>query len=200
MIACYSYFTNIAIVYIFFFFFFIEWLRLKGTLKTIQFQLSAMVWLPPLDQAAQGPIQLGLECLQGWGTTSLDSLCQCLTTLWVKSFHPTSSLNFPSFSLKPFPLVLSLLGHVKCWSPPPHLYIPFKYWRAAMKSPWVFLFSKLHKPKSSSSYHICTTYKFQLFYQKQLTLQIVLMGLSYITPSSQCTAALGSHLFHPQDG
>ena len=35
----------------------IEWLRLKGALKIIQLQL---------DQAAQGLIQPGLECLHIW--------------------------------------------------------------------------------------------------------------------------------------
>jgi len=49
----------------------------------------------------------------GASTASLASLCQCLTTLFVKSFHPTSNLNFPSFSLKPFPLVLSISNHEK---------------------------------------------------------------------------------------
>ena len=34
---------------------------------------------PPPAQAAQGPIQPGLEHLQGWGTTApLSTLCQCL--------------------------------------------------------------------------------------------------------------------------
>jgi len=30
-----------------------------------------MGWLPPPAQAAQGPIQPGLEHPQGWGTTAL---------------------------------------------------------------------------------------------------------------------------------
>jgi len=39
------------------------------------------------DQAAQGPIQPGPECLQGWGIHSLlGQPVQCVTTLWVKSF------------------------------------------------------------------------------------------------------------------
>ena len=39
----------------------------------------------------------------GAPTASLDSLCQCLTTLRVKKFLLISTLNLPSFSLKPFP-------------------------------------------------------------------------------------------------
>jgi len=62
-----------------------------------------------LDQAAQGPIQPGLEYLQGRGIHNLSgSLCQHLTTVSVKNFPLTSNLNLLSFNLKPFPLVLLL--------------------------------------------------------------------------------------------
>ena len=57
----------------------------------------------PLDQFAQGRIQ-------GW-KTSLSNLFQCLTTLWVKYIYIyilKSNINLPFFSLKPFPLLLSL--------------------------------------------------------------------------------------------
>jgi len=67
----------------------------------------------PPAQAAQGPIQLTLWAPPGMDPASLGSLCQCLTTLWVKNFFLTSNLNFSSFSLKPFPLVLSLADHAK---------------------------------------------------------------------------------------
>ena len=40
-------------------------------------------------------------------TTSLDKLFQCHTNLTVKIFFFISNLNLPSFSLKPFPLLLS---------------------------------------------------------------------------------------------
>ncbi|KAK4825745.1 LOW QUALITY PROTEIN: hypothetical protein QYF61_002184 [Mycteria americana] len=40
------------------------------------------------------------------GPPSLGNLCQCLTTLIVKNFFLKSSLNLPSLSLKPLPLVL----------------------------------------------------------------------------------------------
>jgi len=59
---------------------------------------------PPLlipDQAAQGPIQPGLEHLQGWGIHSLSgSPFQHLSTLIVKNFPLPSNLNHPSFNLK----------------------------------------------------------------------------------------------------
>ena len=68
-----------------------------------------------LDQAAQGPIQPGFEHLQGWGIHSLSGqLFQHLTTLIAKNFLLISNLNFPSFNLKPFPLVLPLSTLVKC--------------------------------------------------------------------------------------
>ena len=82
--------------------------ELEGPLKTI---LSNS---PPLNRdthssiSAQSPVQPDLGCLQGWGTTtSLYNLCHCLTTLYGKNFFLISNLNLPSFSLKPFPLVLS---------------------------------------------------------------------------------------------
>jgi len=67
-----------------------------------------------LDQVAESSIQPGLEHFQGGASTaSLGNLCQCLTTLMVKNFFLISSLNLPSFSLEPFPLVLSLHSLVK---------------------------------------------------------------------------------------
>jgi len=59
-----------------------------------------------LDQAAQGPIQPGLEHLQGRRIHS--SPFQHLTTLLVKNFPLTSNRNLLSLNLKPFPLVLPL--------------------------------------------------------------------------------------------
>jgi len=76
----------------------IEWLGLEGTLR------SPAAGQPPhliLEQAAQGPIQFGLEhtSRNGASTTSLGSLFQHLTTLIVKSCSPlTSNLNLPSFN------------------------------------------------------------------------------------------------------
>ena len=45
----------------------IEWLRLVGTLKTVKLQPPCYgQCCQPVDQAAQGPIQPGLECFQRW--------------------------------------------------------------------------------------------------------------------------------------
>jgi len=46
-------------------------------------------------------------CREVASTTSLVKTCQCLTTLIIKDFFLISGLNIPSFSLKPFLLVLS---------------------------------------------------------------------------------------------
>ena len=72
----------------------------------------------PPDQAAQSHIQPGLECLQGWSIHNLlGQPVQCVTTLWVKNFLLRSNLNLPCLSLKPFPLVLSLVrNHLFCWA------------------------------------------------------------------------------------
>ena len=53
----------------------IEWLGLEGTFKAFKtkFQPPAMGSVPPPAQAAQDPIQPGLEHLQGWGTHSFSS-------------------------------------------------------------------------------------------------------------------------------
>ena len=52
----------------------------------------------------------------GVSTTYLGNLCQCLTSLSVKKLLPYVHSNLPSFSLKPFPLVLSqqipCIGHL----------------------------------------------------------------------------------------
>ena len=98
-------------------------------------------------QAAQSHIHLGLECLQGLGIhRSLSNLFLCVTTIWVKNFLLVSNLNLPCPSLKPFPLVLSPSTLVNSHSPS-CLYVPFKYWKAAMRSRSL-LFSKLNKPSS----------------------------------------------------
>ncbi|KAK4818403.1 hypothetical protein QYF61_012324 [Mycteria americana] len=49
----------------------------------------------------------------GASTTSLGNLVQCFTTLIVKNFFLISSLNLPSCSLKPLPLVLSQQARLK---------------------------------------------------------------------------------------
>jgi len=102
----------------------------------------------PADQAAQSHIQPGLGCLQGWGIHSLlGQPVQCVTTFWVKNFLLISNLNLPCVSLRPFPLVLSLLILINSCSLF-CLYTPFNYWKAVMRSTQSLLFSKLNKPSS----------------------------------------------------
>ncbi|KAK4807110.1 hypothetical protein QYF61_018451 [Mycteria americana] len=80
-----------------------------------------------LDQVAQSPDKLTLTVSRdGASTTSLGNLFQCFTTLIVKNFFLISSLNLPSFSLKPLPLVLSQQALVKSLAPS-FLEAPFKY-------------------------------------------------------------------------
>ena len=51
------------------------WLGLEGPSKPTQPHPLPWAGLPPTSSAAQGPIQPGLERLQGWGTTA--SLGSC---------------------------------------------------------------------------------------------------------------------------
>ena len=51
------------------------------------------------------PLTLGVS-RDGAPTTSLGNLCQCFTTLVTENFFLIPSLNLPSYSLKPFLLVL----------------------------------------------------------------------------------------------
>jgi len=55
----------------------------------------------------RAPSNLALSVFRdGASTTSMGSLCQGFTTLTVKNFFLVSSLNLPSFNLKPLPFVL----------------------------------------------------------------------------------------------
>jgi len=54
---------------------------------------------------------------EGAATVSLGSLGQGLTTVMGKNFFLISNRNLPSFSLEPFPLVLSLHTLVRSPSP-----------------------------------------------------------------------------------
>jgi len=84
-------------------------LGLEGITKITQLQPPCYgQGCHPPAQAAQGPIQPGLEHLQGWGTHSFSGqLCHRLITLWVKKFLLAPDLNISSFSFIFFPLVLS---------------------------------------------------------------------------------------------
>jgi len=65
------------------------------------------------DQAAQAPPNLAMNTFRDEAPTTSGQLCQSLTALWVESFLLTSNLNIPSFSLKPFHLVLLLSDCVR---------------------------------------------------------------------------------------
>ena len=120
---------------------------MEETSKPTQFQAPAMGRAALPSSAAQGPIQHGLEHLQGWGTTAPGQLCQHLTALWVKKFLLTSNLNLSSFSLKPstpYPITIS-----PCESSLLFLLIsPLKFWKTTVRSPCSLLFFKLNKPAS----------------------------------------------------
>jgi len=85
----------------------------------------------PTRPGAQSPIQPGPECLQA------------PSALWAKNFLLMSNL---SFSLKPFPLVLSLSAHIKSQFPS-CLYAPFKYWGAAVRAPQSLQAERAHLPQ-----------------------------------------------------
>ena len=92
-----------------------EWPGLEGTSRIMKLQppRHRQNHQPPhliLDQAAQGPIQPGLEHLQGWTghPQPLWAACSSTSALIVKSFSLILNQNLFSFNLKPFPLVLLL--------------------------------------------------------------------------------------------
>ena len=81
----------------------------KGSLKVVQSSSPAM------NKDTYSQIRVLRACSNltlnvsrdGASTNSLGNLCLCFTTLIVKNFFLISSLSLPSFSLKPFLLVLS---------------------------------------------------------------------------------------------
>ena len=83
-----------------------------------------MPWtgLPPSSSAAQGPIQPGLECLQGWGTTaSLGSCASASLPSWER-ISLTPNLNLPLVVQSYSPLfyhktkvLLSSEGHLQSY-------------------------------------------------------------------------------------
>ena len=97
-----------------------ELLELEGTLN------GHLVQLPALNRDTCSSIRCSEPCPQsltlnvskdGASTTSLSKLFHCFTTLIAKNFLLTSNLNLPSFSLKPFPLLLSQQTLLKSLSP-----------------------------------------------------------------------------------
>ena len=77
----------------------IEWLRLEGTLKILQFQP-----LPPTSSGCPEPHPTWPWAPPGMGHPhSSGQLCQCLTALWVEIFPLKWNLSLLSFSWKSFP-------------------------------------------------------------------------------------------------
>ena len=102
----------------------IEWLGLEGTSRITKFQLpcnrqGCQLLDQVMDQIwTRAPSSLALNTSSSRASTAaLGSLFQHLTTLLEKNFFLTSNLNLPSFSLKPFPLLLSPSTCVKSWFP-----------------------------------------------------------------------------------
>ncbi|KAK4816374.1 hypothetical protein QYF61_016278 [Mycteria americana] len=86
----------------------------------------------------RAPSNLSPTCVQdGASATSLGNLFQCLTTIITKNLFLISSLNLPSFSLKPLPLVLSQQALIKSLTE-----------RPLIRSPRSLLFSRLNNPNS----------------------------------------------------
>ena len=88
----------------------IEAFDLEGPLKGYLFQFPCNEQEhPQLHQMLRALTSPTLNVSRdGASTTSLGNLCQCLTTLTVKTFFFLSNLNFPSFNLKHFPLSSAL--------------------------------------------------------------------------------------------
>lgn len=65
----------------------------------------------PLNRICKCHILMVLKTSwDGDTATSLDNQFQCLTTLWMKKFFLVSILNLPSYKLRLFPPVLSLVA------------------------------------------------------------------------------------------
>ena len=103
-----------------------------------------------VHQVSQGSIQPGLEHLQGWGIHTFSSSS---SSPLPKNFFLISNLNLLSFSLKPFPLVLSLIR--LCKKSVTLLFISSPQVLGGSnevnrEAPQSLLFSKLNEPSSLS--------------------------------------------------
>lgn len=83
-----------------------EWFVLEGSSECCLIPLPALSRFTHSSISAQSPVQPDHGCVQGWGTSTFLGL-QCLTSVSVNNFFLIPSINLPSLSLKPFPLVLS---------------------------------------------------------------------------------------------
>lgn len=83
---------------------------LEGTFKCYLAQTPAVTRNILHRSGAQRCVCPGLECFQEWASiASLGDLFPCLTALLVKLFFLVFNINWPSFSLKPWPLPWALL-------------------------------------------------------------------------------------------
>lgn len=102
----------------------------------------------PLIRLPTAPSSMDLSTSRnGASTAAASSLCQCLTAHWVKNFFLISYLNLPYFSLKLFPLFLSLHTLVKKLISS-FTVGPLQVLKVSMRSLQSLLFSRLNKPSS----------------------------------------------------
>jgi len=134
----------------------IEWPGLEGTSKINKPQLPChrQGHQPPhliLDQAAQDLIQSGPEHLQGQSIRNLSGQPvpaphHSLSKELPPDIQPKSCL--PQFkTISPCPAVIYPCKEL---TPLLFVYAPFRYWKAAIRSPHSFLFSRLNNPGSLS--------------------------------------------------
>ena len=100
-----------------------------------------------LDQVAQSLIQPALECIQGQGFHYLSG--QPVPVSHHPCFFLITNPNVSFLSLKPLPLVLLPQTLLKSLSPS-FLEPLFRHQKAAMRSPWKLLLSRLNSPSSLS--------------------------------------------------
>jgi len=125
----------------------IEWLGLEGTSRIIKLQPPChkrghQPPYPILDKAAQGPIQPGLVHFHNLSGQPVSAPHHSLGKELPPDIPPKSSL----LQHKTISLALSLPTLLT-----PLLFVaPFRYWKAALRSPCSLLFSRLNKPSSLS--------------------------------------------------
>ena len=122
---------------------------LKRTTMTITFQPPAVCKVANQQtRLPRATSSLALNASRdGASTASLDNLFHCVTTLWVKNCLLISNLNLRLSQFKTIP-PCPITIHPSKQPYPSCIYAPFKYWKAAVRSPWSLLFSKLNKPSS----------------------------------------------------
>jgi len=103
---------------------------------------------PQLNQAAQSPSSLTSHVSKdGASTTSPGNLCQCLTTHKLFSYIQSESPLFYFETISPCPITADPAKEFVLFFLP----APFRYGKAALRSPWSLLFSRLNSSLSLSS-------------------------------------------------